>query len=168
MKQAHSGAHAAFATLGEAEAYLREACAQFGPLSDAQWREVTKHSTLRKGGVYMQAFDPAIITHMRSGGVAGVEFGSEFLYGVDLWPTYDAIRCPTLVLRGAESTLLQKSTAAEMTRRGPKAEVVEFEGSATRPGSWRRTRSRWCAIFCPLSGRTSPAAGAAPGTRLVA
>ncbi len=38
MKQAHSGAHAAFATLGEAEAYLREACAAFGPLSDAQWR----------------------------------------------------------------------------------------------------------------------------------
>ena len=133
MKQAHSGAHAAFATLGEAEAYLRKACALFGPLSDAQWREVTKHSTLRKGGVYVHAFDPAIITHMRGGGVAGVEFGIEFLYGVDLWPTYDAIRCPTLVLRGAESSLLQKSTAAEMRRRGPKAEVVEFEGIGHAP-----------------------------------
>ncbi len=54
MKRAHSGAHAAFATLGEAEAHLREACAPFGPLSDAQWREVTKHGTLRKGGVYVQ------------------------------------------------------------------------------------------------------------------
>ena len=111
---------------------MREACAPFGPLSDAQWREVTKHSTMRKGGVYVMAFDPAIITHMRGGGVAGVEFGSEFLYGVDLWPTYDAIRCPTLVLRGAESTLLQKSTAAEMTRRGPQGRGGGVRGHRPR------------------------------------
>jgi pimeloyl-ACP methyl ester carboxylesterase len=63
---------------------------------------------------------------MRSGSVAGVEFGSEFLSGVDLWPTYDAIGCPTLVLRGAESGLLLKKTALEMTKCGPKAELIEF------------------------------------------
>ena len=52
---------------------------------------------------------------------------------MDLWPTYDAIHCPTLVLRGAESSLLLKKTAGEMTRRGPKAEVVEFEGIGHAP-----------------------------------
>ena len=83
---------------------------------------------------------PAIITHMRAGAVPGVEFGSEFLAGVDLWPTYDAIHCPTLVLRGAESTLLLKKTAEEMKRRGPKAETIEFAVWATRRGSWRRIR----------------------------
>lgn len=134
MKQAHSAAHASFATLDEAEAYLREACAPFGPLSDAQWRRVTQHSTIRKGnGSYIMAFDPAIITHMRGGSVAGVEFGSEFLHGVDLWPTYDAIRCPTLVLRGTESNLLLKKTAGEMTRRGPRATLVEFDGIGHAP-----------------------------------
>jgi pimeloyl-ACP methyl ester carboxylesterase len=133
MKQAHSGARASFASLSEAEAHLRESCAEFGPLSDAQWKRVAEHSTLRKGSAYILAFDPAIVTHMRGGGVAGVEFGSEFLYGVDLWPTYDAIRCPVLVLRGGESNLLQKTTANEMTRRGPQARIVEFEGIGHAP-----------------------------------
>ena len=133
MKQAHSGAHVTFATIEDAEAYLREACAPFGPLSDAQWRQAAQNSVIRKGSSYIPAFDPAIITHMRSGSVAGVEFGSEFLFGVDLWPTYDAVRCPTLVLRGAQSNLLLKKTALEMTRRGPKAELIEFEGIGHAP-----------------------------------
>ncbi len=127
MKRAHSGLHVTFATIGDVETYLREACKPFGPLRDAQWRHVAQHSAMRKGGgSYILAFDPAIITHMRPGAVAGVDFGSEFLSGVDLWPTYDAIRCPTLVLRGAESNMLLKKTAEEMTRRGPKAGLVEF------------------------------------------
>jgi pimeloyl-ACP methyl ester carboxylesterase len=65
--------------------------------------------------------------------VPGVAFGSEFLTGLDLWPTYDLIWCPTLALRGAESDLLLKKTADEMTRRGPKAEVVEFAGIGHAP-----------------------------------
>jgi hypothetical protein len=69
-------------------------------------RQVARHSTLRKGGSYILAFDPAIITHMRPSAAPGVEFGGEFLAGVDLWPTYDAIRCSTLALRGAESSHL--------------------------------------------------------------
>ncbi len=141
MKQAYSGAHVTFATVDDAEAYLREACASFGPLSDAQWRRVAQHSTIRRAaGIYVLAFDPAIITHMRGGSVAGVEFGSEFLYGVDLWPTYDAIRCPVLVVRGAESKLLLKSTAAEMMRRCPKAQLAEFAGVGHAP--WLMTENQ--------------------------
>ncbi len=134
MKRAHSGLHMSFAALGDVEQYLRKVCEPFGPLSNAQWRHVALHSAMRKANkTYCLAFDPAIITHMRSGSVAGVEFGSDFLYGVDLWPTYDAIRCPTLVLRGAESALLPKKIADEMTTRGPKAELVEFAGIGHAP-----------------------------------
>ena len=45
---------------------------------------------------------------------------------IDMWAVYDAIRCPTLVIRGASSDLLARKTAEEMTRRGPKARVVEI------------------------------------------
>jgi pimeloyl-ACP methyl ester carboxylesterase len=38
-----------------------------------------------------------------------------------------------LVLRGAESDLLLAETAAEMTRRGPRAEVIEFPGCGHAP-----------------------------------
>jgi pimeloyl-ACP methyl ester carboxylesterase len=52
---------------------------------------------------------------------------------MDLWPIYDAVRCPTLVLRGAESDLLSRDTAAQMERRGPKAKVVEIAGVGHAP-----------------------------------
>jgi pimeloyl-ACP methyl ester carboxylesterase len=39
---------------------------------------------------------------------------------------WDQIRCPVLVLRGAQSDVLMRETAEEMTRRGPRAELVEF------------------------------------------
>jgi pimeloyl-ACP methyl ester carboxylesterase len=46
---------------------------------------------------------------------------------VMMWAAYDAITCPTLLLRGADSDLLVPDTANQMTERGPKAKLVEFE-----------------------------------------
>jgi pimeloyl-ACP methyl ester carboxylesterase len=37
------------------------------------------------------------------------------------------------VLRGTESDLLLAETAAEMTRRGPKAQVIEVDGTGHAP-----------------------------------
>ncbi len=51
----------------------------------------------------------------------------------DLWPLWDAISCPTLVLRGAESDLLAPATAAAMRARGPRPLVVEFPGVGHAP-----------------------------------
>jgi pimeloyl-ACP methyl ester carboxylesterase len=45
---------------------------------------------------------------------------------LEFWQTYDAVRCPTLVMRGAQSDLLSRQTATEMQRRGPKAKLVEI------------------------------------------
>jgi pimeloyl-ACP methyl ester carboxylesterase len=46
---------------------------------------------------------------------------------------WDAIRCPTLLLRGAESDLLSAQTAAAMRARGPKPRCVEFAGIGHAP-----------------------------------
>jgi pimeloyl-ACP methyl ester carboxylesterase len=46
---------------------------------------------------------------------------------------YDAIHARTLLLRGAESDLLSRATADEMTRRGPRARLVEFPGVGHAP-----------------------------------
>ncbi|MGH8768703.1 MAG: alpha/beta fold hydrolase, partial [Burkholderiales bacterium] len=43
------------------------------------------------------------------------------------------VRCPTLLLRGADSDLLLAETAQEMTRRGPNAKLVEFAGIGHAP-----------------------------------
>jgi pimeloyl-ACP methyl ester carboxylesterase len=162
MKNVHSALNRKFANFEEVERHLRESCAAFGPLSDAQWRQVAHHSAMRRDdGTLILAFDPAIITHMRPGSVAGVEFGNEFLSGVDLWPTYDAINCPTLVLRGAESDLLLKKTAEDMTRRGPKAQIVEFAGIGHAP--WLMTRDQIKVVRDFLLARTARAARRKPG-----
>jgi pimeloyl-ACP methyl ester carboxylesterase len=46
---------------------------------------------------------------------------------------YEGIRCPTLVLRGAQSDILSYEVAAEMTSRGPKATLVEVPGVGHAP-----------------------------------
>lgn len=114
-----------FSDIEEAQAYLREVHAPFGPLSEAQWRHLAEHS-LRPDpiGGYRLAYDPAI----------GAPFADpEAIEDMDIWYLWDAITCPVLLLRGAESDLLSAETAQEMTRRGSKAELAEFEGVGHAP-----------------------------------
>jgi pimeloyl-ACP methyl ester carboxylesterase len=108
-----------FATLDEAEAYIRFVSAPFGALSDEQWRHLTVHVVRAlPGGGYAMAYDPGIAEPFRQDMGGGKD--------VELWPVYDAIKCPTLLVRGAKSDLLTVATAREMTERGPRARLVEI------------------------------------------
>ena len=134
LKLGAGGDGARFASVDEVEKYLREACASFGPLTDAQWRRLAKHGSRRvENGAYVLAYDPSIVSTMRGGGGAGVAFGADFFFGIDLWPIWDAVKSPTLVLRGAESDLLLESTVRRMQERGPKMKVIEFPGVGHAP-----------------------------------
>ena len=134
LKLASAGACTLFASLDEVERHLRETCAPFGPLKDEQWRRLAVHGSRRgENGAYALAHDPAIVNTLRRGGNAGVEFGNDYLFGIDLWPTWDEVECPTLVLRGAESDLLLESTVRRMKERGPRVELVEFAGIGHAP-----------------------------------
>jgi pimeloyl-ACP methyl ester carboxylesterase len=134
LKNVNAGLNAKFKNLGEAEQHLRAACAAFGPLSDRKWRQVTRHSARRNDdGTYSLAYDPGIVSAIRRGNHGDIEFGGDFLQGVDLWPEWERIKCPTLVLRGAESDLLLAATAKQMTERGPRARLVEFPGIGHAP-----------------------------------
>ncbi len=50
-----------------------------------------------------------------------------------VWQIYDALSCQVLLMRGANSDLLDADTAREMTQRGPRAQLVEFEGVGHAP-----------------------------------
>jgi pimeloyl-ACP methyl ester carboxylesterase len=115
----------AFATIEAAEQYVRTVHAPFGPHSDAQWRFLTEAVVRRNDdGSYRLHYDPKIGEPFRQNMPAG---------DLETWPLWDAIRCPALVLRGAQSDLLAKATAQAMTQRGPKAKVVEFAGVGHAP-----------------------------------
>ncbi|WP_416818026.1 alpha/beta fold hydrolase [Denitromonas sp.] len=118
------GAAPVFANLDVAERYIREVSAPFGPLTDAQWRHLTEHAVSAVDGGVAMVYDPGIAETFRE---------SPLESDVDLWDVYDAIRCPTLVIRGADSDLLLHETALEMSQRGPKATLVEFEGIGHAP-----------------------------------
>lgn len=106
-----------FANIDEAEKYVRLVGAPFGNLTDAQWRRLTE-TNLRAlpGGRFEMLYDPGIAAPFRDSAAEEV----------DLWRYYDRIRCPTLVLRGAQSDLLTVETAQAMTQRGPRARVIEI------------------------------------------
>lgn len=112
-----------FASYAELEAYVRQISAPFGPLTDAQWAHVVRtNARQRTDGSFGVGYDPAIAVPFRAMSAPA-----------DLWPQWDAIACPTLVLRGAQSDLLSHATAMAMAARGPRARVVEFAGIGHAP-----------------------------------
>jgi pimeloyl-ACP methyl ester carboxylesterase len=119
------GAAPAFASIEAAEKVIRATAAPFGPHTDAEWRFLTE-AVLRKNadGSYRFAYDPRIAEPYRQ------QMPDK---DIELWPVWDAVRCPTLVVRGAQSDLLSKATAEEMTRRGPKTTLVELPGIGHAP-----------------------------------
>lgn len=102
----------------------RQRLAPFGNLSDAQWRHIARHS-LRpiEHGAWRRLADPEITAAFRPG----------WFFNLSLWTYWDLITCPTFVLRGADSDLLLPGTAAEMSRRGPRAEIAVIPGCGHAP-----------------------------------
>jgi pimeloyl-ACP methyl ester carboxylesterase len=120
---AYVGADPGFADLAALETYLRQVSASFGNLTQAQWRHLAEHGARRRpDGKIGRAYDPGIAAAFK-----------EIKGDIDLWPIWDKIACPTLVLRGAESDLLRRPDAEAMTMRGPKAKLVEFPGIGHAP-----------------------------------
>ncbi len=112
-----------FASLAEAEAALRRTANTFGLKTDSEWRRFTERSVVPAGqGQYALAYDPAIAKG----------FGAA-IKDIDLWAVWDKVRCPVLVLRGAQSDLLTAETAEEMKHRGPGCTVIEFPDCGHAP-----------------------------------
>jgi pimeloyl-ACP methyl ester carboxylesterase len=113
-----------FDSFAQLEAHIRQVSAPFGALSEDQWHALAR-STARQdsNGRWRLKFDPGI----------AVPFRATASQSSDLWPLWDAISCPTLVLRGAESDLLSAATASAMHSRGPKPDVIEIPGVGHAP-----------------------------------
>ena len=112
-----------FATYDEIAQYIRNVSAPFGPHTDEQWDRLTASNVRQRAdGQWGLAYDPGIAVPFRAAAAPP-----------DLWGLWDAIRCPTLVLRGKESDLLSAATAAQMSTRGPKPAIVEFAGVGHAP-----------------------------------
>ena len=125
--RAYAGQPPAFDTVPELEAFFRQVYQPYGWLSDAQWRRLTETSVRRlPDGRVTPHYDPAMVR--------------QFIVHPDdyrIWSHYDAIDCPVLLLRGAQSDLVLPETVQAMHTRGPGTrgllETVEVPGCGHAP-----------------------------------
>ena len=110
-----------WASEDEAADYLLTISQGFGAHGRAQWLALTRPMLRRDGDRFRLHYDPAIALVLRAMTPAAATAGE-----AALWAAYDAIRCPTLVLRGATSDVLSAATAAAMQQRGPRARLHEL------------------------------------------
>ncbi|MFN2460386.1 MAG: alpha/beta fold hydrolase [Candidatus Velthaea sp.] len=121
---AYASAPPELETMTAFEEYLRTIYRSYGWLSDAQWRRMAETSARRlPSGAVTTHYDPAV----------GSAFASGRASDFEQWAAYDALRIPTLVLRGAGSDLLPPEIAHQMTQRGPRAQLVEIAGCGHAP-----------------------------------
>jgi pimeloyl-ACP methyl ester carboxylesterase len=114
-----------FATIEDAEGYLRTVLAPYGYLIDEHWRHLTRHSVSwddeRKH--FSLVCDPSVAK----------AFQYPWYYPLDLWEYWDAIKFPMLVLHGGKSDLLSRDLTLEMRKRNQRAEIFKFDDCGHAP-----------------------------------
>jgi pimeloyl-ACP methyl ester carboxylesterase len=124
------GKSVAFASRQEARSALRAIYAPFGITQEAAWEHLFAHSLKDDGdGKVRLAYDPAL----------GDAFSNpDAIQDVDLQPLWEKITCPVLILRGANSDILTRETAARMQSEKPaQVTYVDIPGTGHAPSLMR-------------------------------
>ncbi|MEJ6022924.1 alpha/beta fold hydrolase [Ramlibacter sp. PS4R-6] len=101
----------------------------FGPHTPEQWMALSAPMVKQlEDGAYTLHYDPAIAEPIKALTREAAAQGE-----TALWQAYDNIKARVLLTRGADSDLLAKETALAMTKRGPRASLVEFAGVGHAP-----------------------------------
>ena len=117
-----------FSSVAEGSDYLLSISASFGPHTAEQWAALSAPMFKPEGEGFKLHYDPQIAQAFHAVTPDLAQAGS-----AALWYAFDALRCPTLLLRGAESDLLSTETAQAMTQRGPRAQLHEIAGVGHAP-----------------------------------
>jgi pimeloyl-ACP methyl ester carboxylesterase len=118
-----------FASFDEGARFVKDVSASFGPHSDDEWRKLASDVLVQApGGDWVRHYDLGLAKQFTAITPERAEQDQ-----AALWAAFDAIRCPTLLIRGELSDLLSRATAEEMTRRGPKPRLSEIPGVGHAP-----------------------------------
>ncbi len=121
--RAYAGNPPQFDRVSELDQYFHTVYRPYGHLTDEQWRRLTETSLRRTPeGKITPHYDPKMALQFE-------HHPDDY----DQWQAYDAIRVPTLCLRGESSDLLLPAVAEDMRRRGPRATVVTIAGCGHAP-----------------------------------
>lgn len=135
--RSYAGKPPAFDTVSELEAYFRVVYKPYGAITDAQWRRLAESSTRRlPDGRVTPHYDPAMVMQF-------VHHPRDY----DQWDAWDRLDIPVLVLRGADSDLLEPAVAQAMTERGPRATLVTVPGCGHAPALNTAQHFAWVEDF---------------------
>jgi pimeloyl-ACP methyl ester carboxylesterase len=118
-----------FASFEEGARFVRAVSVSFGEHSDEEWDKLAR-DVLRQqpDGRWVRHYDLALAQPFRAITPERAKADE-----AGLWAAYDAIRCPTLLVRGEKSDLLSHQTAEMMAARGPRPRLVEIAGVGHAP-----------------------------------
>lgn len=125
-----------FSTFGELAAELRHHYTGFGIEGDDAWRRLALESARRlPDGSWTYHFDPRI--------------AEQFVHDTprDSWADWAAIRCPLMVIRGADSPLLSAESVTRMAEVQPGLVSLEVPGCGHAPMLDRASQVRPVADF---------------------
>jgi pimeloyl-ACP methyl ester carboxylesterase len=121
----YAGKRVFFESRAEAEAALRAICAPFGIREETNWQHLFASSLVEgDGGSVRLAYDPSIGASLAA---------QQEVSAIDLWPVWEAVHCPTLILRGEESDILTRETAETMRSRRDGVTLIELPGIGHAP-----------------------------------
>lgn len=122
------GHPARWSSLDEAADALWAVSRTFGPHTREQWLALTEPMLRQEGDAWRLHYDPAIAVPFKAMTEAMATAGE-----AGLWYAWSQVRCPTLIVRGAESDLLSEDTARMMTERRPGTRLHVVEGVGHAP-----------------------------------
>ena len=127
--QTYVGEVGRFASVQDAANAMWEVSKSFGPHTPAEWLALSQHMVKRlDDGAYCLHYDPQLRVPIRAVTEDAAKAGE-----ATLWQIYDAVRCKTLLIHGAQSELLSVDAVKAMTQRGPRVQVATLEGVGHAP-----------------------------------
>lgn len=117
-----------FEDFDDAVAYVRETSADFGPHDQAGWEALTQNVFVRDGAYWVKHYDLRIAQPM-------ADESSDSLKAAEaiLWPAYESLSEPVLIVRGEHSDLLTAATVRQMLARNPNARLHTVPGVGHAP-----------------------------------
>ena len=119
----YAGTLPEFAGMAEAEEWLRQVYAPFGPAEDPFWQRMAECSVRRRDdGALTLHYDPAIIRQFET-------HPEDFT----TWDRYETITTPCHLIWGRKSDLLTEEIVSRMRASGPKPELTVYDSCGHAP-----------------------------------
>jgi pimeloyl-ACP methyl ester carboxylesterase len=114
-----------FSSLEQANKYIRQILAPFGNLTEEQWQHLTHYGIRQdESGSYVMNYDPNIIKSIAQGPEER---------DIELWPLWEKVTCPVLLIHGQNSDLLTPAIIARMKEMKKDLEVITFPDTGHAP-----------------------------------